>query len=87
MKRLAASRTRSVIQNRLDRSGFGAGGTGVLGAGGGGGVRFGPGPCGAAIPHGPYAAQIAASTTVGISWEYLVAHACSRCWFLQEIMR
>ncbi len=76
-----------MIQNRLDRNGFGAGGTGVLGAGGRGAVRFGPGPCEAAMPHGPYAARITESTTLAIGWEYLVAHACNRCWFLQEIMR
>jgi hypothetical protein len=44
MKRLAASKTRSVIQNRLERKGFGAGGTGVLGAPIGGGVRLDAGP-------------------------------------------
>jgi hypothetical protein len=61
---LAASRTSSVIQTRLDRSGFGAGGSGVLGADGGGGGRFGAAPCEADIPHGPYAARITASTTL-----------------------
>src|SRR3981081_2581471 len=64
MNRLAASRTSSVIQNRLDRNGFGAGGTGTLGTPGSFGVRSCEGPGEAAMsPRNPTPLQIAASTT------------------------
>src|SRR5260370_36610687 len=45
MKRLATIRTSTVIQNRLERHGFGIGGAAGLGALDGRGVRGGGGAC------------------------------------------
>src|SRR4030081_3928228 len=64
MNRLAASRTSSVIQNRLDRTGVGAGGTRNVGTPGSLVVRSGEVPGEPAMsPRNRTPLQIAASTT------------------------